>query len=144
MEQIKELVDLAQQIDAVIDDVENKVYGLTIDSCGRTNYQVTSNYFIESFESFDAHATKSALYPISIETEIEGVRFTALVSSKEIELLEGLVPDEWLSRFKLTEQEMDSVSIIQKESKKFGHTKSPLALACEDGPTEQTFYPHYA
>lgn len=144
MEQINELVELAQQIDAVIDDAEHGVYGLTINTLGEVEYQVSLPYFLKNFEDFDANRKDSGLYPITLTTEIEGVSFQAMVSIKEIELLDGRLPAEWLAQFRPAPKQTDSVSSIPNSTSESGHRKSPLALPCEDGPTEQIFSSHYA
>lgn len=144
MEEINELVELAQQIDAVIDDANHQVSGLTISLHGTIAYQVSPEYFLKHFTHFDANRRDSSLYPIDLRTEIEGVSFEALVSVRDLGILDGRVPADWLARFNPATQQANSVSSICTEAPKSGHTKSPLAQPCEDGQLEQTFYPHYA
>lgn len=140
MEKINELIFLAQHIDSVMDDAGGSVYSLNISrTSGKCRFLIEPQEFLAQFKNGDVKKRDTPQIPIVLETEIEGVAFRAYVHDYEIELLRGYVSEQWLDELKKTIN-------VNEEIYRIGHAnkKSPLALACEDGQLEQTFYPHYA
>lgn len=136
MEQINELVELAQQIDAVMDDTKSEVFSLHISSRGRTAFLVTPEYMLKNFDNMDVIKTgETGAYcaVFKLETEIEGVIFKCSIYPNELHLLNGRIPEEWLNVVenqkpkeihRITACRQNDVALLEQE-------KSPLARACE-------------
>lgn len=136
MEQINELVELAQQIDAVMDDTKSEVFSLHISSRGRTAFLVTPEYMLKNFDNMDVTKTGETDVDCAVfklETEIEGVIFKCSIYRDELHLLNGRIPDEWLNEVenKKPKETHRIIAFRQNEVTLFGQEKSPLARACE-------------
>lgn len=129
MEQINELVKLAQQLDAEIDD-SGMVLTLNIDANGSVRFLVESSYLLEKFDNVDVFKTGDGKFPFKLETEIEGVIFRAHVHIAKSEHLRGYVPDEWLAELVKKEEGVHKIKIC-KDNTPATHEKSPIAPTCE-------------
>lgn len=128
MEKLNELIDLAQRLDAAMDDSESNVYQLTINSVGRVSFLADPRFLLETFESVDIIVTDSIELPFKIETQVDGVIFESWIPQDELDLLKGHIADEQIDEFRNPKQK--KVIKIRPSSSSWDE-KSPLTLACE-------------
>lgn len=129
MEQINELVGLAQQLDSVMDDA-GMVISFSIDSTGGVRFLVHTPYLLEKFDDVEVIKKRDKQFPFTLEAEIEGVGFRAFVGMDELELLRGKVPDEWIDEV-TQEQVAHKIRFDNQNNTLPKHEKSPIALPCE-------------
>ncbi|MGE7546076.1 hypothetical protein [Sporosarcina newyorkensis] len=98
MDHLQELIELAQQLDSVMDD-NKEVYGLDIGTSRGVKFFTDPEYLINTFDSFDASETFQNDYPFRLSTEVEGVVFVSRTHLNEVDLLRGFIPDEMLNKY---------------------------------------------
>ena len=99
MEHLQELIELAQQLDSVMDD-NKEVWGLDISAVsGRVKFHTDPKYIIKTFSSFDVNETSQNDHPFRLSTEVEGVLFVSRMHLNEVHLLRGFIPDEILDKY---------------------------------------------
>ncbi|MEK4024445.1 hypothetical protein [Sporosarcina sp. FSL W7-1283] len=103
MEHLQELIELARQLDAVMDD-NKEVYGLDISASGGVKFFTDPKYIIKTFSSFDVKETFKDDYPFRLSTEVEGVVFVSRTHLDEVHLLRGFIPDEIVDKYSTTEK----------------------------------------
>ena len=99
MEQLNELVELAQQLEAAMDDAKS-IISANIGSDGRFSFLVEIQYMFRNFDNVDVIKKEDMDYPFRLETEIEGIGFCTHVRLDKVELLRGFIPDEWIEEVK--------------------------------------------
>lgn len=114
MEIIKELVDLSQQLSALMDDADfGDVYvsDVSVDHKGRARVHVSPEMFYQSFKGFKIKSVKDERYfKFRISKIIQGVEFYTFTND-----LNGL----------------RQLRVVKRNGIKKEHKKSLRALACE-------------
>lgn len=93
---VNELVDLAQQLDSVMDDSDRGV--ISANFYKGVNFLVRLDYFLAHFNHGDIVERSGTSKEFEVSTEVDGVVFSALVGRDELEKLRGFAPDEWIDR----------------------------------------------
>lgn len=86
MEQLKELLGLAQRLDSILDDFSKEFIDITI--CKRRGVVCLTNpkFLLETFE--DIKVTKvEGSFPFRLDTQLDGVHFMTYTNQEEIDSL---------------------------------------------------------
>lgn len=113
MENINELVELAQQLDAAMDD-DKSVFSVNIGTNGRISFLADPKYILRNFENVDVIKRKDKDCPFKLEAEIEGVGFDTYVHLDEVELLRGRIPNEWIDDITKSDMKKQRIREISK------------------------------
>ena len=114
MGNINELVGLAQQLQAVMDDAES-VISVNISALnGKISFLADPKYILGNFDNVDVIKRKDKECPFKVEAEIEGVVFETYVNLDEVELLRGRIPNEWIEDITKPDMENQRIRAIGK------------------------------
>lgn len=114
MENINELVGLAQQLQAVMDDAES-VISVNISALnGKISFLADPQYILGNFDNIDVIKRKEKDCPFKLEAEIEGVVFETYVNLDEVELLRGRIANEWIEDITKPDMENQRIRAIGK------------------------------
>ena len=114
MENINELVGLAQQLQAVMDDAESVISVNISVLNGKISFLADPKYILGNFDNVDVIKRKDKECPFKVEAEIEGVVFETYVNLDEVELLRGRIPNEWIEDITKPDMENQRIRAISK------------------------------
>ena len=114
MENINELVGLAQQLQAVMDDAESVISVNISGLNGKISFLADPKYILGNFDNVDVIMRKDKDCPFKVEAEIEGVVFETYVNLDELELLRGRIPNEWIEDITKPDMENQRIRAIGK------------------------------